>query len=79
MVRIYIRNNFDPEAVVVDENKSIKEIYADNGIAIPSGAIVTMGNRRLGDGELNKPLKELGSINENELITFTQKLNGALK
>lgn len=79
MLRIYIGNNFDPQQVVVDENKSIKEIYNENNIAIPSGAIVTAGSRRLGDSELNKPLNELGNISENELITFSQKLNGAHK
>jgi hypothetical protein len=77
MIKIYIGNNFDPQQVVVDESKSIRQIYNENSIAIPSGSIVTMGSRRLGDKELDKPLSQLGTINEDELITFTQKLNGA--
>ena len=77
MIRIYIGNNFDPKQVVVDEAKSVKEIYAENGMTIPSGSVVTMGSRRLGDKELTKPLSSLGTINEDELITFSQKLNGA--
>lgn len=77
MKKIYIGNAFEPQEVIVSEEKSVKEIYAENGIAIPSGSIVTLGSRKLGDNELNTPLKDLGNVQEGALVTFSQKLNGA--
>jgi hypothetical protein len=76
MLKVYIGNSFEPQEVIVSSESTVTEIYEENGIVIPTGSIVTVGSRRLGDSELDKPLRELG-VAEGAIITFSQKLNGA--
>jgi hypothetical protein len=76
MLKIYVGNSFEPQEVIVSENKTVNEVFEENSIYVPAGSIVTLGSRRLGDNELNKTLSELG-VSDNSAITYSQKLNGA--
>lgn len=77
MVRIHVGAAFNPVEVIVDPSKSVNQIFRENGVTIPAGSIVTWNTRRLGDSELEAPLNTLGSLEEDDAIIFSQKLNGA--
>lgn len=77
MIEVYIGNAFEPKKVITVSSVSLKQLYEENHIAVPAGSVVTLGVRRLSDEEFdNSTLAQLG-VRSGDLITFTQKLNGA--
>lgn len=77
MIKIYVGAAFNPVEVIVDPSKSVNQIFKEAGVTIPAGSIVTWNTRRLGDSELNAPLNTIGTLEEDDAIIFSQKLNGA--
>ena len=76
MLEIYIGDAFDPQRVIVRPTATVRQVYEENHKTIGRDAVVTHKNARLGDNELDKTLADLG-IEDGDLITVTQKLNGA--
>ena len=76
MLKLYIGSAYEPKEVVAEEDQTVKEIYAENGVALPQNSLVTLNSRKLGDAELNKPISELGVVSE-DAITITEKYSSA--
>lgn len=76
MIRLYIGSAYDPTEIIADEEKSVKELYAENNITLAPNAMVTLNSRRLGDAELTKPIKEL-DVKSEDVITITEKYSSS--
>lgn len=76
MLKIYIGSGYDPKEVLVSPSNTVRSIFRENGIVIPTGAVVSFNARRLGDAELDSTLNQLGVANE-DAITITEKQNSA--
>lgn len=75
MLTLYIGAAFDPKEVITSPDKTVREIFKENQINLPYGAIVTHNSARLGDNELDKTLAELG-VRDEDLITINDKMTG---
>lgn len=76
MLEIYIGPAFDPQRVIVNSNKTVREVFAENHIPLNPADTIVLNSSRLGDRELDATLADLGVVS-GDLITSTQKLNGA--
>lgn len=77
MKKIYIGSAYNPKEVTVEEDQTIREVYAENNVNMPTNALVTLNSRKLNANELDKPISELGVQNE-DAITITEKYNSAI-
>lgn len=77
MLELFIGSAYSPKQVSsVNPNKTVKEVFEENGIALPYGAIVCKGSVRLGDADLNKTLHQLG-VTSGDYLTISEKYAGA--
>ena len=76
MIKFYIGSAYDPTQVIVSEDKTIRQAYQENDVALPSNAMVTLNSRKLSTSELDKTLAEL-KVKENDVITITEKYQSA--
>jgi SOS response regulatory protein OraA/RecX len=76
MIKFYIGSAYDPTQVIVSEDKTIRQAYQENDVALPNNAMVTLNSRKLSTSELDKTLTEL-EIKENDVITITEKYQSA--
>lgn len=76
MIEIYIGPAFDPQRVIVNSNKTVREVFNENHVPLNPADTIVLNSSRLGDRELDSTLAELGVVS-GDLITSTQKLNGA--
>lgn len=76
MLKIYIGSGYDPQEVVVPSNMTVSEVFKENGVYVPTGAVVSFNSRRLGDNELNLTLEAL-KVKDEDAITITEKQNSA--
>lgn len=59
MIKVTIGNNVKREAVLVDENATLRSVLEDNGIDYTAG-VMNLDGCSLKPGELNSTFKELG-------------------
>lgn len=76
MIKFYIGSAYDPTQVIVSEDKTIRQAYQENDVALPNNAMVTLNSRKLSNSELDKTLAEL-QVKENDVITITEKYQSA--
>lgn len=76
MIKFYIGSAYDPTQVIVSEDKTIRQAYQENDVALPNNAMVTLNSRKLSNNELDKTLAEL-QVKENDVITITEKYQSA--
>lgn len=76
MIKFYIGSAYDPTQVIVSEDKTIRQVYQENDVALPNNAMVTLNSRKLSTSELDKTLAEL-QVKENDVITITEKYQSA--
>lgn len=76
MLQLYIGSAYAPKTVTANPNKTIKQIFGENGITIPHNAIMMKGSVRLGDADLDKPLTALGVVS-GDYLTISEKYSGA--
>ena len=78
MFNIYIGNAIDPVEVLVSETTTLRQAYADAGLPLPSGSMITHNAVVLGNDALDKPIGTLG-IAAGDYLTVSQKLKSALE
>lgn len=77
MLELYIGSAYSPKSVSsVNPNKTVRQVFEENGVSIPFGAIVSKGSVRLGDADLDKSLYELG-VTSGDYLTISEKYAGA--
>lgn len=76
MLELFIGSAYAPKTVSANPNKTVKAIFAENGITIPHNAILMKGSQRLGDADLDKPLSALGVVS-GDYLTISEKYSGA--
>ena len=77
MFNIYIGNAIDPVEVLVSEATTLRQAYADAGLPLASGSMITHNAVVLGNDALDKPISTLG-IAAGDYLTVSQKLKSAL-
>ena len=76
MFELFIGSAYAPKTVSgVNPNKTIRQVFAENGITIPHGAILMKDSVRLGDADLDKSLVALG-VTSGEYLTISEKYSG---
>lgn len=76
MIKINIGSDFDPKEVIVDENKTVRAVYAESGLSLTESSIVCHNTVRLGARDVDATLVSLG-VTSGDLLTMSQKLNSA--
>lgn len=77
MIKLYIGSAYDPIEVTAEKTQSVREIYAENNVNLPTNAMVTLNSRKLGDAELEKPISEL-NVTDSDTITITEKYSSSI-
>ena len=76
MIKVFVGNNINRKAVLVDETSSLRKVLEDNQIDYSIG-ITTLDGATLGAGELDKTFAEFGITEQCYLLNTAKAVNAA--
>ena len=76
MIKVFVGNNVNRKAVLVDENSTLRKVLEDNNIDYSIG-MTTLDGATLGAGELDKSFEEFGITEQCYLLNTAKAVNAA--